>query len=452
MDKSVVSPEPTIVAIVTAAGIGGVGIIRISGVNSFAIAKTITSLKVIEPKAFKYVSILNNNSQLLDRGLLLAFKAPASFTGEDVIELQMHGGPVLLQSVLNVILKHGARLAEPGEFTKRAFLNNKLDLTQAEAVADIISASTESAVLNAANSLSGKFSFKINNLLKKLIDIRLYIEACLDFPEEDIDFIEKGQIKKKLASINLEIKEITGVAKKGLIIQDGFQVSIVGKPNVGKSTLINLLSQDDLAIVSNTPGTTRDPVRAFININGIPVKIIDTAGIHETSNEIERAGIEKTYSLIKASNLLVIIIEDVKEIDDYIESSFFNTNLNIIWVLNKIDLINTSPSVSHYEKNSLVYISAKLNLGIDLLENEIASFFSLLKHDSNEQLFSARQRHLQSLNKVASNLKDATNNLSNPELLAEDLHVAQKHLSSITGEFSSDDLLGEIFSRFCIGK
>ena len=443
----------TIAAIATAAGTGGVGIVRVSGSKAEAIALAITHSKKLTYHKAQLTSFFNQDNQLLDKGLVLFFKAPKSFTGENIVEFHAHGGPALLQCLLDATISNGATLAEPGEFTKRAFLNNKIDLTQAEAVADIISASTAHAVVNAANSLSGKFSFKINILLEKLVEIRMYIEACLDFPEEDIDFIEKGQILEKLSQVQTEINDILVVAKKGQIIQEGFQVCLIGKPNVGKSTLLNLFSQEDLAIVTNIPGTTRDPVRALININGIPIKVVDTAGIHETNDPVEKAGIDKSISIINTSSLALVIIDDLNDIDKYINYFLkLNQNVKLIWVFNKIDLIDKSPCVDLIGKHRVISISAKFNEGIGLLEKEILDVFGVQSMDSNESLYASRKRHILALNDIDRYLKSALNNLNQPELLAQDLLSAQNKLSSITGDFSPDDLLGEIFSRFCIGK
>ena len=444
--------DVTIAAIASAAGVGGVGIIRISGSRSFDIAKKITGIKEIQSHKVNLVSFKDQNGNLIDKGLLLAFKSPKSYTGEDVIEFQVHGGPTLLHYLLEETLQRGARIAEPGEFTKRAFLNNKIDLAQAEAVADIISASTYNAVINAASSLKGNFSFKINSLQKKIIDIRMYIEACLDFPDEDIDFIKKGQIKEKLLIIKQEIDELLLVAKKGQIIQDGFQMCLVGKPNVGKSTLINLFSQEDLAIVTDIPGTTRDPVRALINLSGIPIKIVDTAGIRETSDSIEKAGIDKTLATIKSSSLVLFVLEHEDEVDQYIDQGIFSHDAKIIWVLNKIDL---SPQKSYQKEVKgypLIAISAKFNIGIALLENQIIKSLGLNNLEANEQIFSARQRHIEALSDIMIHMNEAFNNFEQPELLAEELLLIQKSMSTVTGEFTADDLLGEIFSRFCIGK
>ncbi len=444
--------DVTIAAIASAAGVGGVGIIRISGSRSFDIAKKITGIKEIESHKVNLVSFKDQNGNLIDKGLLLAFKSPKSYTGEDVVEFQVHGGPTLLHYLLEETLQRGARIAEPGEFTKRAFLNNKIDLAQAEAVADIINASTYNAVINAASSLKGNFSFKINSLQKKIIDIRMYIEACLDFPDEDIDFIKKGQIQKKLLAIKQEINELLLVAKKGQIIQDGFQMCLVGKPNVGKSTLINLFSQEDLAIVTDIPGTTRDPVRALINLSGIPIKIVDTAGIRETSDSIEKAGIDKTLATIQSSSLVLIVLEHEDEVNQYIDQGIFSLDAKIIWVLNKIDL---SPQKSYQKEVKgypLIAISAKFNIGIALLENQIIKSLGLNNLEANEQIFSARQRQIEALSDIMIHMNEAFNNFEQPELLAEELLLIQKSMSTVTGEFTSDDLLGEIFSRFCIGK
>jgi tRNA modification GTPase len=452
VNSSFLNDDTTIAAIATAAGMGGVGVIRISGPDAFLIAQQITQVKTIESHRATLSSFSSKDGQLLDRGLLLGFRAPKSFTGEDVVEFQLHGGPALLQTLLVEVLNLGARMAMPGEFTYRAFINNKLDLTQAEAVSDIINASTKSAVINAANSLKGDFSNKINNLLKDLIDIRMYIEACLDFPEEEIDFIEKGQIKAKIRSISQSILDLNKIATKGQIIQDGFQVCLVGKPNVGKSTLINLFSKEEVAIVTDIPGTTRDPVRASISLNGIPINFVDTAGIRETNDVVEKAGIDKTRAIIERSALVIVLLDDESEIKDYLNQNIFSEDKNIIWVINKIDLSSKEAKVTNYDKNPLVYVSAKSNLGIDLLENEILKSFGLENIDANEQLFSSRQRHLEALKQINGYLFNALEKLEQPELVAEELLLAQKEMSSITGEFSTEDLLGEIFSRFCIGK
>ena len=452
VNSSFLNDDTTIAAIATAAGMGGVGVIRISGPDAFAIAQQITHVKTIESHRAILASFFSKDGQLLDRGLLLGFRAPKSFTGEDVVEFQLHGGPALLQTLLEEVLNLGARMAMPGEFTYRAFVNNKLDLTQAEAVSDIINASTKSAVINAANSLNGDFSNKINSLLKDLIDIRMYIEACLDFPEEEIDFIEKGQIKAKIESIRQSILDLNKIATKGQIIQDGFQVCLVGKPNVGKSTLINLFSKEEVAIVTDIPGTTRDPVRASINLNGIPINFVDTAGIRETNDVVEKAGIDKTRAIIERSALVIVLLDEESEIKEYLDQNIFSNNKNIIWVINKIDLSSKAAKVTYYDKNPLVYVSAKCNLGIDLLENEILKSFGLESLDANEQLFSSRQRHLEALKQINGYLFNALGKLEQPELVAEELLLAQKEMSSITGEFSTEDLLGEIFSRFCIGK
>ena len=280
----------------------------------------------------------------------------------------------------------------------------------------------------------------------------MYIEACLDFPDEDIDFIKKGQIEEKLLVIKQEIDELLLVAKKGQIIQDGFQMCLVGKPNVGKSTLINLFSQEELAIVTDIPGTTRDPVRALINLSGIPIKIVDTAGIRETSDLIEKAGIDKTLATIQSSSLVLIVLEHEDEIKQYIDQSIFSHDAKIIWVLNKIDLLPQKSYQNEVNGYPLIAISAKFNKGIDLLEKQIIQSLGLKNLEGNEQIFSARQRHIEALSDIMIHMNEAFNNFEHPELLAEELLLIQKSMSTITGEFTADDLLGEIFSRFCIGK
>jgi tRNA modification GTPase len=411
----------TIAAIATASGIGGIGIVRISGAKSFEIAQKICN-KPIQPKEIIFQSFYDAQGQLIDQGLSLYFKNPHSFTGEDIVELHAHGGPVVMQLLLKAIIDCGARLAEPGEFTKRAYLNNKIDLAQAEAVIDLINASTARAANSAAQSLTGKFSFKINNLLDDLIKIRSYIEASLDFPEEDIDFIEAGKIKEKLESLLNETNNILANAQQGRLLKDGINLVLIGQPNVGKSSLLNQFAGEDKAIVTDIPGTTRDPISSHLSINGIPINLIDTAGLRDTEDVVEKSGIQKT------------------------------DNISILWVFNKIDLIDLLPKIDKTDDQTHVYISAKHEQGLDLLKNEILIRIGVNLTDSNEELFTARKRHLIALNHVKEAVQKSLEHISSAELCAEELNEAQKALSNITGSFSSDDLLGEIFSQFCIGK
>ena len=444
----------TIAAISTASGAGGIGVVRISGPLALEIGQKISG-GILPPRVANFHSFKDLNGTLIDQGLILFFSAPNSFTGEDVIELQCHGGTIVTQSVLNFCLKNGAKLAEPGDFTKRAYLNNKIDLAQAESVVDLINASTEEAALGAVNSLSGKFSLEINNLLKSLIELRMYVEACLDFPEEDIDFISSGNVKDKLQHLSLTMLNIMQAASQGQLLRDGISLVLVGQPNVGKSSMLNQLSGEDKAIVTDIPGTTRDAITSDINLNGIPLNIIDTAGLRETDNPIEKFGIEKTWSFLEKGHMALFLVEASKGITDYEKSILARLPRDIkrIWIFNKIDLFNGAPKIEQLDNDQIVYMSAKTGEGLDLLKQAILNEVGFKKNlEGSENKFIARKRHLEALEIVNQSLQNAQFNLASPELIAEELTIAQKYLSSITGEFSSDDLLGEIFSQFCIGK
>jgi len=444
----------TIAAISTASGAGGIGVVRISGPLALEIGQKISG-GILPPRVANFHSFKDLNGTLIDQGLILFFPAPNSFTGEDIIELQCHGGTIVTQSVLNFCLKNGAKLAEPGDFTKRAYLNNKIDLAQAESVVDLINASTEEAALGAVNSLSGKFSLEINNLLKSLIELRMYVEACLDFPEEDIDFISSGNVKDKLQHLSLTMLNIMQAASQGQLLRDGISLVLVGQPNVGKSSMLNQLSGEDKAIVTDIPGTTRDAITSDINLNGIPLNIIDTAGLRETDNPIEKFGIEKTWSFLEKGHMALFLVEASKGITDYEKSILARLPRDIkrIWIFNKIDLFNGAPKIEQLDNDQIVYMSAKTGEGLDLLKQAILNEVGFKKNlEGSENKFIARKRHLEALEIVNQSLQNAQFNLASPELIAEELTIAQKYLSSITGEFSSDDLLGEIFSQFCIGK
>ena len=444
----------TIAAISTASGAGGIGVVRISGSLALEIGQKISG-GILPPRVANFHSFKDLNGTLIDQGLILFFSAPNSFTGEDVIELQCHGGTIVTQSVLNFCLKNGAKLAEPGDFTKRAYLNNKIDLAQAESVVDLINASTEEAALGAVNSLSGKFSLEINNLLKSLIELRMYVEACLDFPEEDIDFISAGNVKDKLQHLSLTMLHIMQAASQGQLLRDGISLVLVGQPNVGKSSILNQLSGEDKAIVTDIPGTTRDAITSDINLNGIPLNIIDTAGLRETDDPIEKFGIEKTWSSLEKGHMALFLVEASKGITDYEKSILARLPRDIkrIWIFNKIDLFNGAPKIEQLDNDQIVYMSAKTGEGLDLLKQAILNEVGFKKNlEGSENKFIARKRHLEALEIVNQSLQNAQFNLASPELIAEELTIAQKYLSSITGEFSSDDLLGEIFSQFCIGK
>jgi len=443
----------TIAAISTAQGIGGIGVVRLSGKDALKIAKKICNIDLTPRKAYT-CSFKDKKNTTLDQGIAIHFSSPASFTGEDIVELQGHGGNVVLNLILNACISHGAELAPPGEFTKRAFLNNKIDLSQAESVADLINASTEAAAKSAVNSLRGVFSNKINSLLKNLIELRVFVEACLDFPEEDINFINEGNVNKKLESLKNSVIAILDAARQGQILRDGVKVVLIGRPNVGKSSLMNLLANESKAIVTEIPGTTRDPIKSDINIKGVPIHLVDTAGLRETDDIVEKLGIEKTWEAIHEADI-TLILDDVTDASQNFEDKFkkkLPKGQSII-IKNKIDLLKQKPSINYENDVPHIFISAKKGDGIQLLEKEILKIVGKdHKVSHKEDIFMARSRHIDALKKVNGAINKAIKNLEAPELVAEELMIAQKSLSQITGEFSSDDLLGQIFSQFCIGK
>ena len=443
----------TIAAISTAQGIGGIGVVRLSGKDALKIAKKICNIDLTPRKAYT-CSFKDKKNTTLDQGIAIHFSSPASFTGEDIVELQGHGGNVVLNLILNACISHGAKLAPPGEFTKRAFLNSKIDLSQAESVADLINASTEAAAKSAVNSLRGVFSNKINSLLKNLIELRVFVEACLDFPEEDINFINEGNVNKKLESLKKSVIAILDAARQGQILRDGVKVVLIGQPNVGKSSLMNLLANESKAIVTEIPGTTRDPIKSDINIKGVPIHLVDTAGLRETDDIVEKLGIEKTWEAIHEADI-TLILDDVTDASQNFEDKFkkkLPKGQSII-IKNKIDLLKQKPSINYENDVPHIFISAKKGDGIQLLEKEILKIVGKdHKVSHKEDIFMARSRHIDALKKVNGAINKAIKNLEAPELVAEELMIAQKSLSQITGEFSSDDLLGQIFSQFCIGK
>ena len=444
----------TIAAISTAQGQGGIGIVRLSGNDALKIAKKICSGK-ITPRHVGFHNFQDESQETLDQGIVLYFSNPHSFTGEDVIEFQGHGGQAVLESILNLCIKYGARLAEPGEFTKRAYLNNKIDLTQAESVIDVINATTLQAVKSASYSLTGKFSSKINSLLEKIISLRVYVEACIDFPEEEIDFLEQGKVIEKLHNIIAEIDAILDVAKQSELLKNGINLVLIGQPNVGKSTLLNALSGTEKAIVTKIPGTTRDLITSQISIKGIPINVIDTAGLRETEDEVEQLGINKTWEAIQTAHVAVLLVDITKGSGDY-EEFILNKlpkGIKKLRLFNKIDLVTRQASVENNNNEIIIYLSAKLENGIDLLKNTLIERVSDNFHqDSEQSMILARSRHIYALNNVRQSVTKALINKESSELLAEELTQAQHELSAITGEFTNDDLLGKIFSSFCIGK
>ena len=441
----------TIAAIATASGAGGIGIVRVSGPASRLIALGILG-QCPTPRHAAYLDFKLEDGALIDRGIAIFYENPHSYTGEDVLELQAHGGTALMQILLARCIELGARQAEPGEFTRRAYLNDKLDLAQAEAVADVISAATVEAAKSAVRSLSGEFSKHINALLLKLIDLRMFVEACLDFPEEEIDFITLGRVAEKLETIMVELMAVFSKAKQGSLLREGIVVVLVGQPNVGKSSLMNQLAGEDVAIVTSVAGTTRDTIKNAIQINGVPLHIIDTAGLRETDDEVEKFGIERTWRATETANIALLLVDAAHGIGEQEKTILARLPQEIrkIWVHNKIDVGNTKPSCQQIDGATHIYLSAKTGDGLALLKNQL---LALAGYQSNsEGIFMARARHLQALAEVDAHLNSAKRQMSSAELLAEELRLAQDDLASITGEFTPDDLLGEIFSKFCIGK
>jgi tRNA modification GTPase len=441
----------TIAAIATPLGNGGVGIIRISGVLVTEIAAQLFK-KNITPRIALFTSFLESDNSIIDSGIALYFPAPASYTGEDVLELQAHGGSVVLNMLLRRVLSLGARLAKPGEFTERAFLNSKLDLAQAEAVADLIESSTEQSVRSAQRSMQGVFSDQINLLIIELTELRIYIEAAIDFVDEEIDFLTDGVVENQLIRLVQRLVEIQQTAKQGRLLRDGMTVVLAGKPNAGKSSLLNALAGHDAAIVTEIAGTTRDVLRERIQLDGMPLHVIDTAGLRESSNAIEQEGIRRAFEEIhKADKVLLLIDARDTEIQPLLD--FIPEGLDITTLYNKIDLINIPPEIKKSEPGTQIYLSVKTGAGMDLLIQHLKQ--SVGYNDATENIFIARTRHLEALRKSHELVQSALHQLQTTqasELVAEDLRLAQQALAEITGEFTSDDLLGKIFSSFCIGK
>ncbi|MGY0399656.1 MAG: tRNA uridine-5-carboxymethylaminomethyl(34) synthesis GTPase MnmE [Ostreibacterium sp.] len=440
------SDSETIAAIATPSGLGGVGVIRVSGHDALVIAEKITG-KTLKPRFAHYASFKNPVRETIDQGLVIFFNAPNSYTGEEVVEFQGHGGVAVLQSVLQLILSHGARLARPGEFTERAFLNNKMDLVQAEAVADLIESRSQSAIKAALRSLSGEFSAIINELQVAIIELRVYIEASLDFSEEEIDFLSDGKVAGKINHLLTKVKAVYQKASYGKLLHEGVQVVLVGEPNVGKSSLMNQLLGHERAIVTDQAGTTRDTLEESLLIGDIPVKIIDTAGFRETENVVERAGIARTKAAVQSADL-VIWLRDGRTLSDLQPTVL--SQVDFIEVHNKADLFE---QVTEIDNTTVLTISAKTGQGINHLIDAIAD--KITHKHSEEGIFSARERHIQALIDVEHHIERAyrfIQSLTSAELVAEELRLAQQALSEITGQYSSDDLLGAIFSSFCVGK
>jgi tRNA modification GTPase len=432
----------TIAALATPAGRGGIAILRISGPLVKTIIPQIVKKK-LHPRVATFTAFYTAKNDVLDEGLALFFPAPNSFTGEDILELHGHGGPAVVDMLLRRLLECGARLAKPGEFSERAFLNDKLDLAQAEAIADLINATSEKAARSAVRSLQGEFSDQIHILIDKLIYLRTFVEAAIDFVEEEVDFLADTHITKNIAELIDAVEALKRNAYQGSLLRDGITVVIAGEPNVGKSTLLNCLSGREIAIVTDVPGTTRDIIREHILLDGLPLHIIDTAGLRVSTDIVEQEGIKRALIQIKQADLVLHIFTDVKP------PLHLETSAPIIHIKNKIDLAEENSSLQEEGENIFISISAKEKLGIEKLKEIINTKVGY--QDQNEGCFSARRRHLDALAKAREFLQ-AAQNAAASELLAEDLRQAQLALNEITGEFTSDDLLGKIFSSFCIGK
>lgn len=443
--------KDTIVAIATPSGRGGVGIIRLSGSEAYSIALKLNANKILKPRMATFCSFYAANKELLDQGLMIFFNAPHSFTGEDVVEIHGHGSPVVLDLLIKEAVLYGARMARPGEFSERAFLNDKIDLTQAEAIADLINSSSQTAARMAMRSLQGDFSAKINQLNEQIIYLRLYVEAAIDFPEEEIDFLNDGRVEKLLHTIIQDMQHIRSQANQGVILREGLSVVIAGRPNAGKSTLINRLAGKDVAIVTEIAGTTRDVMREYILLDDIPLHIIDTAGLRESDDLVEKEGIKRAWNELSQADcvLLVIDVNNPEQHDLLAEiNQTLPPNIPVITIINKIDTVNLP---AKYDIKTL-YISAKSGEGIDELKTRIKQ---VVGYQPSEGQFLARRRHLQALDEALELLITGQTQLTEHragELLAEDLRLAHDVLCQITGEFTSDDLLGRIFSSFCIGK
>lgn len=441
----------TIAAIATAPGAGGIGVVRVSGPLAAEIARQVLG-HCPAPRHAAYLSFLQSDATLIDRGIAIYFPNPHSYTGEDVLELQAHGGTALMQILLERCIECGARHAQAGEFTQRAYLNDKLDLAQAEAVADLINAATVEAARSAVRSLSGEFSQTIQNLLQQLIDLRMYVEACLDFPEEEIDFITQGRVMEKLQANQAALEVIFNQAKQGLLLREGINVVLIGQPNVGKSSLLNALSGEEVAIVTPIAGTTRDTIKSAIQIEGVPLHIIDTAGLRETEDAVEQVGIARTWKAIETAHVALLLVDSQHGIGP-LETAILTklpVEVKKVWVHNKIDVSRETSRVEKNENGQHVFLSAKTGDGIPGLRKTLLDIVGY--QPGGEGVFMARARHLQALQMVKHHLDQAMKQMHAAELVAEELRCAQEALGSITGEFTPDDLLGEIFSRFCIGK
>lgn len=446
-------PQPsadTIAAIATAQGRGGVGVIRVSGSNLEMLAGGILG-RMPAPRRATYCDFLGADGDILDQGIALYFPAPHSYTGEEVLELQGHGGLAVLQRVLQRCLDLGARPAQPGEFTRRAFLNDKLDLAQAESVADLIEANTAEAARSALRSLRGEFSTTIHMLVDKLIHLRMLVEAMLDFPEEEVATPDVEQRDALLRDLRARLQQTLDTARQGSLLREGAHVAIAGQPNVGKSSLLNRLSGEEVALVSDIPGTTRDVIRQAIQIRGVPLHFMDTAGLRESADEVENMGIERARQTLGRADLILLLLDATLGMTAQNQTILAElpAGIPLLLVYNKADLLEGKSLELSAEPPSIL-VSARTGAGIEQLRERILAAAGW--RDQEGGAFMARERHLRALRSAQVHLEQAAAALSRAELFAEELRLAQRALNEITGAFTSDDLLGEIFSQFCIGK
>ena len=453
--------QDTIVAVATAPGKGGIGVVRLSGPRAAGIAGMLLRPGLtLQPRHAHFSEFLDTKGEQIDEGLALFFPAPHSFTGENVVELQGHGGPVVLDQIVRCCISHGARQARAGEFSLRAFLNDRIDLTQAEAIADLIDAGSEAAARAAMHSLQGEFSREVNHLVEALIQLRMYVEAAIDFPEEEIDFLSDGKVSSDLQQLIGKTAEVLAVARQGRLLREGMTVVIAGRPNAGKSSLLNALAGHDAAIVTDIAGTTRDVLREMIQIDGLPINIIDTAGLRESPDIVEREGIRRAWAEIERADLLLVLTDltrtpaQINSLHDLLpdeEQRLSRLDVPVLLVLNKLDL-HQGKALPQTDFDQ-VAISARSGDGMVRLREKLKQRVGY--QQASESRFSARRRHLTALELAMSALQKGAEQLTRHcagELLAEDLRTAQQALEEITGAFSADDLLGRIFSSFCIGK
>lgn len=448
------SDNDTIAALATAPGRGGIGVVRVSGSKVSEVAQILLG-QLPSPRLASYLPFLDSDGSPIDQGLAIRFVAPHSYTGEDVLELQGHGGPVVMDMLLKRILSLGVRVARPGEFTERAFLNGKMDLAQAEAVSDLIESGSEQAARAALSSMQGAFSLLVQELVERLIHLRIYVEAALDFPEEEIDFLADATVYQQLDELKQALQEVQRSARQGQLLKEGMSVVIVGRPNVGKSSLLNRLAGHEAAIVTEIAGTTRDVLREQIHLDGLPLHVIDTAGLRETEDLVEREGIRRARAEIEKADRILVLIDDKVGLSAEVEQLLASLPEQIPRdrIHNKIDLSGRQPEIKQSEVGTEIWLSAKGDLGIELLREHLKACMGYSQ--TAEGRFTARRRHLDALRLAQVRIASAERVLREQgagELAAEELLLAQRYLNEITGEFGSDDLLGRIFSSFCIGK